>query len=357
LNYQNILIFRIGHLGDSLVALPALWAIRKAFPAAHITLLTNIDVKNPHYISPRNILPQSGLIDSWLSFPTTSQRTEKLRALVRLLVDLRREKYDALIYLMPRMRNRRQIDRDRNFFRLAGISNILGMRYLSENSLDTEIPKPVPSVTSEAEFLCDLLENCGIPIDKSERNTVLLLTDRELAAANSILTPEIDTHTGKTLIGVAPGTKWESKKWSADRFESVVARLIAEHSCYPIVFGGAEDHSLGNHLISRWGIGLNTAGRMNVRESAALLGRCDLYLGNDTGTMHLAAAMNTPCVAIFSAIDWRGRWHPFGTRNRIFRKTVECEGCNTPHCFNDHKCLKLIEEADVYSACEALLGK
>jgi ADP-heptose:LPS heptosyltransferase len=82
-----------------------------------------------------------------------------------------------------------------------------------------------------------------------------------------------------------------------------------------------------------------------------------LYLGNDTGTMHLAASVGTPCVAIFSALDLIGRWHPFGTENEVFRRSVECEGCFSPTCFNKNKCLDLISAGEVYEACVRILDR
>ena len=88
-----------------------------------------------------------------------------------------------------------------------------------------------------------------------------------------------------------------------------------------------------------------------MRVAAAALGRCALYLGNDTGTMHLAAAVGTPCVAIFAAIDQANRWKPFGVHNALFRTRVECEVCLSPECFNDNICLRQINAEDVFEAC------
>ena len=104
------------------------------------------------------------------------------------------------------------------------------------------------------------------------------------------------------------------------------------------------------------GTGTNSAGQLSVRESAALLRECKLYLGNDTGTMHLAAAVETACVAIFAAVDWRGRWTPFGLGHQIFRQTVKCEGCHTPDCFNAHKCLEMTTVSEVHAACSRILN-
>ena len=150
MDLKNILIFRIGHLGDTLVALPALWAIRRAFPAARLTLLSNVDANNPNYLSAKNILPQRGLIDDWISYPTGLSKVGAAAAMTRLSLGIRRRKFDSAIYLMPRIRTAEQIDRDIRFFSLSGIKKILGTKYLRENLLSDEIPTPTPTVQPES---------------------------------------------------------------------------------------------------------------------------------------------------------------------------------------------------------------
>ncbi len=330
------------------MALPALWAIRNAFPNACLTLLTNIDLRNPHYVSPRDVLPEKGIIDEWIAYPA------KAVAFFRLSLELRRRHFDAVIYLMPRIRSSKQIDRDMRFFRFSGISKVIGAEYLRRNSLEQEIPKPTPVVQSESDFLLRLLSSEGIHGDGAK--TELLLDDAEISSAKNWFRATVNTaHKGRKLIAIAPGSKWKSKIWSEMRFADVVRRLIAKNNCYPVIFGDDEDREKGERLLAGWKTGANAAGVLKIRESAALLRDCSLYLGNDTGTMHLAAAVGTPCVAIFAAIDWRGRWAPFGSRNQIFRKTVECEGCHTPDCFNQNKCLDLVTANEVYEACERVI--
>jgi ADP-heptose:LPS heptosyltransferase len=158
-------------------------------------------------------------------------------------------------------------------------------------------------------------------------------------------------------IAVAPGSKWDSKIWDEGRYAEVVSRLITKFDVSPVIFGGPEDRDKGARLISRWGRGANAAGELNVRRAAAGLADCALYLGNDTGTMHLAAAVGTPCVAIFSAVDWAGRFEPVGDQHILFRRTVECEGCHSPICLTDRRCLDLIDAEGVYNACVEVLQR
>lgn len=356
MNAENILIFRIGHLGDTVIALPALWEIRRNFPSSKVTLLTNIDVRNPGYISPADVLPAEGLIDEFIAYPTNLGRIERSLAFSRLWRGLRREKFDLAIYLMPRIRSSRQIDRDINFFRSAGISRTIGTDYIREHALPMEIPRPTPTVDRESDFLLDLLEREGLNIDRAALSSDLLITEQERAKAAGFL-ENASVETTNSLIAVAPGSKWPSKIWAEDRFKSVIDRLIENSDLVPVAFGAEEDRAAGGRLIAAWGKGVNAAGELAVRESAALLSRCSLYVGNDTGTMHLAAVVGTPCVAIFAAIDWKNRWMPFGEKNVIFRKSVECEGCLTPNCPNNNLCLDLVSEDEVYRACSEILGR
>ena len=126
MDLSNILVFRIGNLGDTVMALPAFWAIRNSFPNARLTLLTNSDPRNRHYLTPRSVLPEDGLIDEWISYPNPSGLLDKATSFYRLARELRRRDFDVAIYLMPRIRTEKQIDRDVCFFRFCGIRRLIG---------------------------------------------------------------------------------------------------------------------------------------------------------------------------------------------------------------------------------------
>lgn len=339
-------------MGDTVIAVPALWAVRKALPDARLTLLTGRDSRNPHYVSPLDVLPEDGIIDDYIVYPTWSGLLSRSAALVRLSFQLRLGHFDAVIYMPPRMRSDTQIERDLKFFFVSGINRVLGIEYFRQKKLSYEIPKPTPVVETEADFLLDLLSSEGLLIEGNQPCTDLLLTDVEVANARRVFSQHTTADlTGKKLVAIGPGSKFPSKIWSEDNYFEVVNRLIANADCYPIILGGNEDRVTGERLLERWKTGSNLAGLLSVRGSAAILRDFDLYFGNDTGTMHLAGAVGTACVAIFAAIDYRNRFRPFGNRNTIFRKSVECEGCLTTVCFNDNECLKLVTVDEVYDAC------
>ncbi|HSK70145.1 MAG TPA: glycosyltransferase family 9 protein [Pyrinomonadaceae bacterium] len=354
-DFKNILVYRIGHLGDTLVALPAFWAIRKAFPSARLTLLTNASSQNPNYVMARSVLPAENLFDDWLTYPTDLSKTRSFLAFGELLLKLKKKKFDCLIYLTTRNRTESQIKRDVNFFRLAGIKRIIGTEYLLQNIIKPNPERPLPILESEQEYLLKCLSAEQIPVNGNIPSK-MALTENEKEIAEKWLRENCgDFFTKNDLVAVAPASKWESKVWAEERFEEVISGLIAQKDIFPVVFGGSEDREKGERLIKKWKRGANAAGKLNIREAAAALEKCKLYLGNDTGTMHLAASVETPCVAIFAAIDYAGRWYPQGSGHKIFRETVECEACYAPVCFNNRKCLDAVGVEEVYRAALEIL--
>ena len=146
------------------------------------------------------------------------------------------------------------------------------------------------------------------------------------------------------------------KIWPEDRYREVVADLITEFDLWPVVFGGPEDRDRGDRLLRSWRRGYNGAGALSLRSSASALARCRLYLGNDSGVMHLAAAAGVPCVALFSARESPGSWYPYGGAHRVLRSQIDCEGCMLVECIDRRmECLMAISTAEAFEACTQII--
>jgi ADP-heptose:LPS heptosyltransferase len=160
----------------------------------------------------------------------------------------------------------------------------------------------------------------------------------------------------RVWIAVGPGSKMPAKRWPLSRFLQVIGNLILEFDIWPVVFGGEEDRTIGEWLLERWGRGYNAAGALGIRPSLAGMKRCRFFVGNDTGTMHMAAAVGLRCVAIFSSREPPGLWYPQGDGHRVFRSTIDCEGCGLIECLElGNECLKRISVEQVLTACRELL--
>lgn len=352
---KRVLVFRIGSLGDILIAMPAFWRLRQAFPEANLTLLSGRSADDPKRVAAESILPPEGLFDDYLTYPDGASMADA----VRMLRKVRKGKYDLLVYLMPRTRSSTSILRDRIALRAAGIKQIAGIRHLSRNRLPLNAKFPAAAVDRESDFLWDCLSSDEIEGSDWPRRVDIGLGEDERKAASEFISAELDgSHQGKRFIAVAPGSKWQSKIWPSERFVKVLRELRRDCPLVPIIFGDRFDFSIGEQILRESGGGINTAGRLSVRVSAAAMELCDFYLGNDTGAMHLAAAAGKPCVAIFAAIDWPGRWLPVGGGHRILRESIECEGCHLAECPIGNQCLKRISVEQVLEACrEVLSGK
>lgn len=353
--HKRILIYRIGHLGDTIIALPAIKAVRRHFPQAHLAFLGNASTHS-HYALASNVLPKEGLLDEWLTYTNDITGFKLAQELWRLWRTVRKSRFDTLVYLAPRLREARSVQRDLWFFRSAGIRHFIGEQGFAP--LAAKIAgQPLPLLEHESDHLLQRLALSGVATAMSPAEAFdLHLTSAETSAAQGWLRDNCPQGLAQnSLVGFGPGSKWASKVWPEERFARIGQRLIEEFQLFPIVLGGLEDCALGERLIKVWGLGANAAGQLNIRQAAALLQNCRLYVGNDTGTMHLAAAVQTPCVVPFSAQDWPGRWYPYGVQHIILRKYVPCEGCLLAVCGQQLECLTSTSVDEVFDACRTVL--
>jgi ADP-heptose:LPS heptosyltransferase len=356
---ERILVFRTGQLGDMIAALPSLHAIRAKWPKAHLTLLCDIH-PGQSYVLGSDIFRNAGLFDSFELYEVLSPSVSMVaRALtkLRLLFRLRRQHFRTLFYLAPTLRSQQQIERDRRFFRLAGIQTFHGMKDFPAVPVKHQ-GLPLESLGHEADLLLARLTKSGISIPKLNQGSIDLGLGEEENKAVDRWLKDLPTDGGRSWIGIGPTSKMPAKRWPIERFDEVVRELIKQYDVWPVVFGGAEEKVIGDRLLESWGRGYNAAGALGVREAAAALQRCDLFLGNDSGAMHLAACAKVPCVAIFSSRDWPGAWYPYNVTSRVFRSEIECEGCYLVECIErQNECLKRISVGEVLAACGEVLAE
>ncbi|MDZ7315924.1 MAG: glycosyltransferase family 9 protein [candidate division KSB1 bacterium] len=342
---ERLLVFHIGHLGDTIMILPSLWALRKAFPHARFTLLTD-RVEGEGYVQAADLFSSDFFADI-VAFPKSADGGRRhLHSLVRLWPLLRARRFDAVAYLTPSRRQRRQIFRDRIYFRSLGIGLLLGFRGFGPFTGES-------AGLHEAERILFRLAKDGIPVDHISFD--LLLNSEDEVEAQKLIAEKGITLPENSCVAVAPFSKMQAKRWPMDRYAELIERLIAEFSIFPIVIGGRDEKEQGDDLVSQWKTGLNAAG-LAVRPTAALLRRCRAYIGNDTGGMHLAAGVGVPCLAIFSARDEPFKWRPYGRGHIVLRREIECAGCLLTTC-GHQSCLRQISVQEAAEKAAELLRR
>lgn len=352
---QRILAYGIGELGDSLIMLPAAWAIRKHFPDAHLALLCNHDPMTSH-VNALHVFRELGIFNDFFWY-TAAPPWKRPLHFIRLFTSIRHRRFDAIAYLVPGTRSGRQRKRDALFFRAAGIDKLIGFGEYAEHSYRVKT-RPLPVVDHESDAILARLRADGIETPPAGAACLdLVLGESEDAVVDAWLATERDDR-GRPWIGIGAASKMPSKCWPVERYAEAVQTLIDRFDVWPVTFGGAADAPVNEHLIAVWRRGFNAAGKLDIRGSAAALRRCQLYLGNDTGTMHLAAAVGTRCLAIFASRDYPGRWYPYGPGHSVLRTRIECEGCMLYACRERaNECLKLISASNVVAVATRMLGE
>jgi heptosyltransferase III len=347
---KSILIFRTGQLGDTLVAMPAISAIRENYTDYRLVLLTDRHPSKKNYLSSWDILGPTGWFDEVIFYDPSEKSVNKIKNMILLAKRLRAYKF-AYIFDLSQERTVWQSRRDRYFFQ-----NLVGVKqYRSRGVFIDESKKPdgtLPRIDPEWKRLLQV-----VGFSSTDNEFSLDIPDYETEKAKKVMS-EMHIGNDKTLLALSPGSKRETTKWPTERFTELGSRLLEDFKGLELlVLGGKEDRETGDQLCAVWGNrGHNLAGKLSVYGSAAVLKSCLGFVGNDTGTMHLAGIVGKPCVAIFSARNYPGQWEPYGDKHTIIRHDIECEGCKLEVCDKfDNKCLLLITVDEVFQAVKKIL--
>lgn len=307
---ESLLIFRLGSVGDTVVALPCFRLIKKVFPNAKRVVLTNKPV-NHQACALELILENTGLADTFIDYPCHVSLLQKIFLLRKIIKE---NHFTKMIYF-HQSRSRLQAWRDCLFFKFCGIKKIIGLS-LFQHGFQYRYDHDTKLYESEYRRLARQLKALG-EIDLTDKSvTDLALTERELQKSHDII--KTDIH-GQPFIVCSIGTKHPMKEWGEDNWETMIQSIAKHYSNYCLVFIGVEsEYTRSDALLSLWkGPVLNLCGKLSVRESAAILKYATLFIGHDSGPMHLAASVGTICVAIFSRHAKPGCWYPYGSQHKI----------------------------------------
>ncbi|HTX39316.1 MAG TPA: glycosyltransferase family 9 protein [Bryobacteraceae bacterium] len=339
---RKVLIYRIGSLGDTVVALPSFHLIARSFPRAERWMLTNFPV---HAKAPASasVLGESGLVHGYMRYTVGTRNPTEL---LRLSWRIRRFNPDVLVYLTP-ARGEQAVRRDALFFQFSGVRRIVG---LPEGELASSRFDPATGLWErEAARLLRCIDSLGMMDLSDLASWDLRLTNAETRRADRMLAPV----GGAPLIACGPGTKMQAKEWGRERWRELLAKLSRELPGHALVLVGAkEDAEVSEYAAGSWkGSVVNLCGQLTPRESAAVLRCAKLFLGADSGPMHLAAAYGVSCVIPFAALDLPGRWYPIGVQHRSIYHQVECAGCRLTTCIEKKKvCIESITVGEVFQA-------
>lgn len=350
---RRVLIYRLGSLGDTIVALPALHLVARAFPNAERRLLTNMPVsaKAPAAAA---VLGNHGLVHGHFLY---SAGVRDLRQLASLWWRLLRWRPQLVVYLAA-SRGQKAVLRDSRFFRFCGVRRQIGVPITAALQQNLPIGDEQVLEPEAARLARNLAELGDARLDDPE-SWSLRLTAAEMETAKEVLGPL----RGMPVIAVSVGTKMQSKDWGGQNWHALLHELAQGYPRHALVLCGARDEFAASEAAAEgWrrvspSPGINLCGRLTPRESAAVLAECSLFIGHDSGPMHLAAAVQTPCVAIFAARNKPRIWFPYGRQHRVIYHKVDCWGCGLETCvLEKKKCITSISVSEVLAAVREVLA-
>jgi heptosyltransferase III len=309
---DTLLIFRLGSIGDTVVALPCFHAIARAYPNHRRVLLTNA-LTSVRASSAESVLNGTGLIDETIYYPVGDF---SIRQSLALRDELRRIRPELLIYLAERPAAA-PVFRDFVLFKAAGIPKILGGPW-SKDLRHCRIDPVTGELEYEAKRLARMLARV-VPVELGVDSWNLRLSSAEHVKAGRLIDP---IAAGRPLLAIAPGARILAKDWGADHWGGLLAAVADEcrENCLLIV-GAPDERALGEALASRWrGPAVNLSGLLTPRETAAALARCRFLVCHDSGPMHLAASQGTTCIALFGDYNLPRQWYPFGSGHRVIHE-------------------------------------
>jgi ADP-heptose:LPS heptosyltransferase len=332
-------------MGDTVLALPCFHLIRQGFPEAKITVLTNAPISGK--AAPlESVLGPTGLVDEVIPYPVGLRDPRQLFSLVRRL---RAAKFDLLVSLTA-ARGRLASIRDLLFFKACGIRKIVGIPFRQPDLICMRVGE---LFEPETKRLLRRLGPLELKISQEETPPDLRLSHHERDEAMAIL--QKNGLTGG-FIAASLGTKSQLNDWGKERWTDLLGRLSSLHpELGLILLGSADERERSNQVSTGWrGPRLNLCGITSPRVSAALLGRALLFLGHDSGPMHLAAAAGTRCVAIFSARCPPGQWFPVGDHHRPLYPLDHYDPAKSDDLPHQQRALASIGVEDVLAAVESV---
>src|SRR6185295_1062298 len=327
-------------LGDAVLALPAMVAVRRHFADAHLTIAAVPSVA-ALFREETDVRPERVL-----ELPDMSRAT---------VAALEGGAFDAGLLFPNSFRSAWQFAR-------AGIGERWGYPTAMRGPLLTRrSPRPrARGVQHQVDYYRTLVRGLDIPCD--DRPPALRASGASVERAGALLRQR-DIPPGTRIVGVAPGAAYgQAKQWPPDRVAAVLARLVREADVTCVLSGASHDRQaareieswLRAHAADTSGRVIDLVGRTSLAALVGLTSQCDVFLSNDSGAMHVAAALGRPVVAVFGPTDERATG-PIGAHDVLTAPTF-CRPCHLRDCPIDHRCMKRITVDSVFAAVARHLG-
>ncbi|MBN2031473.1 lipopolysaccharide heptosyltransferase II [bacterium] len=314
---HRMLVIRTDRIGDVVLSLPVITALRRKYPQAHIAMLVHPDV--------RPIVENLADLNQVL---VDEQDEGGIRSLFQLIRNIRREYFDAALLLHPTLRLACAIALARVPIRIG-----TGYRFYSLLFNRRVYQHRKDSRYHEAEYNLKLAEEVGADVTQVDFGLSILPSATQ--RVNQLL-KEHSVFSKKPLVILHPGSRGSALEWPWSHFAELANRLIKESNAQIAVTGDEHEHEKVKQIIGKNSEKiLNLAGRFDLKELTALLKRADLVIANSTGPLHIAAAVGTEVIGLYPPVTSMSarRWGPYNRPSSVLVPDVpECSRCRGSRC-------------------------
>ena len=339
----RILVIRLDRLGDVVLSTPVLTALRAQFPHAFIAMMVRPAC--------RDVVQGHPALNDVILYEKEGAHRSAL-ATLRFARALRRYEFDTALVLHPS-------NRSHWIPWLARIPVRVGYDRKNGWLLTHRLPhRKQEGAKHEAAYTLELLRVFGVT--PSEPKPVIAVQAAAVSRVEALLR-EASVTSADRLVAVHPSASCVSKRWMPERFAEVADRLTDRQGIRIVIIAGEADARYAGQMAGAMRRPrLNVAGALSVAETAALLQRAHLLISNDSGPVHVAAAVGTPVVDIFGR-NQRGlspqRWGPLGEGHVVLHKEVGCVTCLAHKCDIEFLCLTALTADEVYDAAVSVLER
>lgn len=347
---RNVLLIRLDNLGDMLLTTPAFHAVREALPAARLTLLASpvgaqVGSLNPDIDAV--IVYQAPWMDPWGKLPLDSQREQQIIAQIKEL------HFDGAIIFT----SFRQSSLPAAYLcYLADIPLRAAASIDGPGSLLTTRHKHPVEMMHEVRRGLDLVSALGMTTTHDDM--VLQVPDSAWSRISTLLATARGEK--RPLVVVHPGCSMPARTYPPELYTVVIRLLVEQLDAFVVVTGSDDEQGLVADVLA--GVPteyhhatLSLAGVLSFAELCALIQMADLTITNNTGPMHISAALKTPVVALFALTNPPEQWGPWHVPHRQLYHDVSCRICYQRICPYQHECLRLVSPEMVITAAKELL--
>jgi len=335
---RKILIIRTDRIGDVILSTPVVKALRDYFPDSFIAFLTT-----PYT---EELVSENKDINDVILYSRNASFAKK----IRFFRMLKRYRFDLAVVLCP-------------YFRAALLAYVSGapvrIGYPANGSgfLYTIKVDQRNRYKHETEASLDVVRTIGI--DTDDKRPQLQLSARASKYADDLCSKE-GISSSDLIIGIHPGGHQRHTRWPADRYAETANVLISHYEAKVILLGGSGDKRIIDEILSCMPTRPIVPDLGNsLQNLAAIIKRCNIFLGNNSGPMHVASAVGTPVVAIFGPVhplEHENKWLPLGEEHMVVRKKMDCTDCHPGHC-KGMECISAVTVEDVIEALDIQISR